>query len=244
MQASQLNVSEEVQSKVFSSVAQSQKQIIDPLGSGDQHSQQYQPLDGHQPSAEVFHTTEEGRLAQAINNATLNLNISNYQGSIAIVNNDQINGDFLRQHQANRASGEALDGMPEGCDEKQQIRQGAPQPGAGRAQHEARAQEYMSYMAQFDLPRQNESLSHAQSQTHCEVAEHHFEDTLDEQDRKWVPASELDLLQSCQKIIDAALSMKCSQCLRIFPTTDFYDHIIVRRECIIETEGLDTSANE
>ena len=135
--------------------------------------------------------------------------------------------------------------MPEGYGEKQRMRQGAQQPGAGRAQHEVSAPEYASYVAQFDLPRQNDSLSHAQSQTHCEVAEHHFEDTLDEQDRKWVPASELDLLQSCQKIIDAALSMKCSQCLRIFPTTDFYDHIIVRRECIIETEGnLDTSANE
>jgi len=74
---------------------------------------------------------------------------------------------------------------------------------------------------------------------------HNFEDTLDEQDKRWVPASELDLLQSCQKIIDAALSMKCIQCQKIFPTTDFYDHIIVRRECIIETEGnLDTSGND
>ena len=96
MQASHLNVSEDVQSKVFSSVAQSQKQIIDPLGSGDQHSRQYQPQDGHQPTAEAFHTTEEGQLTQAINNATLNLNISNYQGSIAIVDNDQISGAFSR----------------------------------------------------------------------------------------------------------------------------------------------------
>lgn len=103
----------------------------------------------------------------------------------------------------------------------------------------------MNYVAQYDLPRQNNSLSQAQSHTQCEIPNHHFEDTLDEQDKKWVPASELDLLQSCQKIIDAALSMKCIQCMKIFPTTDFYDHIIVRRECIIETEGnLETSDNE
>jgi hypothetical protein len=41
------------------------------------------------------------------------------------------------------------------------------------------------------------------------------------------------LLYSCQKIIDAASSMKCIKCERIFYTTDFYDHIIVQRECII-----------
>ena len=48
--------------------------------------------------------------------------------------------------------------------------------------------------------------------------------------------SELDLLQSCQKIIDAAQSMKCIQCNKIFQTTDFYDHIVVSKECVIETE--------
>ena len=42
----------------------------------------------------MFHTTEEGHLAQGINNATLNLNISNYQASIAAANNDPINGDL------------------------------------------------------------------------------------------------------------------------------------------------------
>ena len=42
-----------------------------------------------------------------------------------------------------------------------------------------------------------------------------------------VPISEFDLLKSCQKIIDAASTMKCIKCDLIYDTTDFYDHIIV-----------------
>lgn len=51
-----------------------------------------------------------------------------------------------------------------------------------------------------------------------------------------IPLSEFDLLQSCQKIIDAAHSMQCLQCKQVFLTTDFYDHIIVQRECMLESE--------
>ena len=58
-----------------------------------------------------------------------------------------------------------------------------------------------------------------------------------------IPLSELDLLQSCQKIIDAASSMKCIQCNKIFQTTDFYDHIIVQRECEMETERSERESN-
>jgi hypothetical protein len=57
-----------------------------------------------------------------------------------------------------------------------------------------------------------------------------------EEEKVLIPSSELDLLQSCQKIIDAASSMKCIMCEKIFMTTDFYDHIIVQQECIIESE--------
>ena len=46
-----------------------------------------------------------------------------------------------------------------------------------------------------------------------------------------IPASELDLLRSCQKIIDAARSMCCAQCGKVFETIDFYEHIFVREEC-------------
>ena len=28
--------------------------------------------------------------------------------------------------------------------------------------------------------------------------------------------------------------MRCIKCQRIFPTTDFYDHIIVKQECVID----------
>ena len=57
-----------------------------------------------------------------------------------------------------------------------------------------------------------------------------------EEEKIQISLSEFDLLQSCQKIIDAASSMKCISCQNVFQTTDFYDHIIVRKECIIETE--------
>ena len=30
--------------------------------------------------------------------------------------------------------------------------------------------------------------------------------------------------------------MKCIQCSKFFQTTDFYDHIIVSKECVIESE--------
>lgn len=30
--------------------------------------------------------------------------------------------------------------------------------------------------------------------------------------------------------------MKCIECHNIFQTTDFYDHIIVQRECVVDTE--------
>ena len=46
-----------------------------------------------------------------------------------------------------------------------------------------------------------------------------------------IPTSELDLLRSCQKIIDAARSMCCAKCGRVFETIDFYEHIFVREEC-------------
>ena len=58
----------------------------------------------------------------------------------------------------------------------------------------------------------------------------------DQEELVQIPLSEFDLLQSCQKIIDAASSMKCIECEKVFQTTDFYDHIIVQRECIIESE--------
>ena len=58
-----------------------------------------------------------------------------------------------------------------------------------------------------------------------------------EQENVCIPLSEFDLLQSCQKIIDAASSMKCIKCCKIYPTTDFYDHIIVQRECVIESDN-------
>lgn len=73
---------------------------------------------------------------------------------------------------------------------------------------------------------------------------HHIDNANDQQpseradseDKVQIPLSEFDLLQSCQKIIDAAFSMKCIQCEKIFQTTDFYDHIIVQQECVIESE--------
>jgi hypothetical protein len=66
---------------------------------------------------------------------------------------------------------------------------------------------------------------------------------LDEDDKLvQIPNSELDLLLSCQKIIDAAQSMKCIECHTVFQTTDFYDHIIVQRECVIETERSEQAA--
>ena len=61
-------------------------------------------------------------------------------------------------------------------------------------------------------------------------------ETLLEEEKIQIPLSEFDLLQSCQKIIDAASSMKCISCQNVFQTTDFYDHIIVQKECIIETD--------
>ena len=61
-------------------------------------------------------------------------------------------------------------------------------------------------------------------------------ETLVEEEKIQIPLSEFDLLQSCQKIIDAASSMKCISCQNVFQTTDFYDHIIVQKECIIETD--------
>lgn len=46
-----------------------------------------------------------------------------------------------------------------------------------------------------------------------------------------IAASELDLLRSCQAIIDAARSMCCAKCGRVFETIEFYEHIFVHEEC-------------
>lgn len=32
-------------------------------------------------------------------------------------------------------------------------------------------------------------------------------------------------------MVDAAIRMECAQCRNIFPTTEFYDHIISQSEC-------------
>ena len=82
----------------------------------------------------------------------------------------------------------------------------------------------------YDLPRQV-NFSNSQIEAH-------------EEKMVQFPMSELDLLQSCQGVIDAAQSMKCIVCQKIFQTTDFYDHIIVQRECVIETERSDRSEDE
>ena len=46
-----------------------------------------------------------------------------------------------------------------------------------------------------------------------------------------MPASELDLLQYCKMIIDAAATMQCGKCSKIFPTLEFYDHIFQDEDC-------------
>lgn len=46
-----------------------------------------------------------------------------------------------------------------------------------------------------------------------------------------VPASELDLLNYCKLIIDAAATMQCGKCHKTFATLDFYDHIFQNEEC-------------
>lgn len=59
---------------------------------------------------------------------------------------------------------------------------------------------------------------------------------VDSEEQVMIPMTEFALLQSCQKIIDAASSMQCISCTKTFQTTDFYDHIIVKQECVIESE--------
>jgi hypothetical protein len=46
-----------------------------------------------------------------------------------------------------------------------------------------------------------------------------------------VPASELGLLESCKRIIDAAATMQCGKCGGTFPTLAFYDHIFQDGDC-------------
>ena len=38
--------------------------------------------------------------------------------------------------------------------------------------------------------------------------------------------AELQLYQSCQKMVDAASKMECAHCYLSLPTTYFYDHIV------------------
>lgn len=87
----------------------------------------------------------------------------------------------------------------------------------------------------YDLPRQFQKVNFSNSNILI------GENTETDDKIVQIPLSELDLLQSCQKIIDAAQSMKCIECHKIFQTTDFYDHIIVQRECVVETERSDES---
>lgn len=170
------------------------------------------------------------------NNNTLNLNMSNYHAGMLISENATVLAQRERHNNIPtfQSSVETIAGLTQGLEEQR----GSSQTMAGQrgADEAALSNPYHQYVAQYDLPRQQ---SQTQTCTNYDEMMQNFEDTLDDQDqdKRWVPASELDLLQSCQKIIDAALSMKCIQCHKIFRTTDFYDHIIVQRECIIETEG-------
>ena len=85
-----------------------------------------------------------------------------------------------------------------------------------------------------------ESIGGVQNQVQMVTQEHSSQ--LDESEEKvQIAASEFDLLQSCQKIIDAALSMKCIKCEQVFATTDFYDHIIVQRECVLDSDAASHS---
>ena len=56
-----------------------------------------------------------------------------------------------------------------------------------------------------------------------------------------VPASELDLLQYCKMIIDAANTMQCGKCNKTFATLDFYDHIFQNEDCCRGDSSILTS---
>lgn len=120
MQTSHLNVSEDNQSKVFSSVAQSQKQLNDGAGQGDPQLHQFQTAGCNQQMGEAYHTTDEGTQSHVNNNyGTLNLNISNYRGSIMLGNNEHMNVNGFPQHQPAFQSVETLDGMADGFGEQE-----------------------------------------------------------------------------------------------------------------------------
>ncbi|CDW83552.1 UNKNOWN [Stylonychia lemnae] len=59
--------------------------------------------------------------------------------------------------------------------------------------------------------------------------------------------TELKLYQSCQKMVDAASKMECTQCMGVFPTTYFYDHIVSSQsQCaqIINENQIQTSRSQ
>jgi len=120
-----LQGSEEIHSKVFSSVPQSQKQqILEIQAPPDVLVHQFQTTESNDLPANAYHTAEEYGQSHPNHNVTLNLNLSNYPGSMMLVNNESTHVSAQmeierRQHLPTfQSSVETLEGIADGFGDK------------------------------------------------------------------------------------------------------------------------------